>query len=88
MTRTVLAIMVLLIGFMVGSCIPLGSAAPRTKPPQDWRPVVGSRYEHPGARTRTVLEVWPHGVRYRWDNGPERSCEIRTWKRWCERKGE
>ncbi len=86
--RTLLAILILLIGFAIGSCIPLGHATPRSAPPQDWRPVVGRRYEHPGAHTRTVLEVWPRGVRYRTDSGKERSCEIRTWKRWATSKGE
>ncbi len=81
--RTLLAILILIIGFMIGSCLPISHATPRAAPPQDWHPIVGRRYEHPGSRTRTVLEVWQKGVRYRHDNGHERSCAIETWKRWA-----
>ncbi len=87
--KTLLAILILLIGFVIGSWLPMGHATPRPAPPQDWRPVVGRRYEHPGARTRTVLETWDKGVRYRWDSGRERACTWETWRRWAERrKGE
>lgn len=86
MKRTFLAILILLIGVVIGLCFPPSRAGQRP-PPQDWRPVVGTRYERPGHRARTVLETWPQGVRYRWDSGRERNCTYETWRRWAERKG-
>ena len=86
MIRAILAVAILLIGIAIGSCLSLSRGAVRPNR-QDWRPVPGVRYERPGARTRTVLEVWQKGVRYRYDNGHERSCATGTWKRWATTKG-
>ena len=89
MRRAFLAILILCIGVVIGSCFPPSRAGPkRPAPPQDWRPVVGTRYERPGHRARTVVETWEKGVRYRWDSGRERNCTYETWRRWAEqRKG-
>lgn len=86
MIRAILAVITLLIGIAIGSCTSLSHSS--TRPRQDWHPVAGRRYERPGSRARTVVEVWPRGVQYRWDDGRERSCTVETWRRWAERKGE
>ena len=86
MRRGIVALVVLLIGIAIGSCI--ATARPReVTTRQDWRPVVGVRYERPGARARTVTVLRPEGVTYRWDDGRERYCTAGTWRRWCEAKG-
>lgn len=87
MIRTILAVAILIIGIAIGSCLSLSRGGTRPRR-QDWRPVAGQRYERPGSRPRTVVEVWPKGVRWRNDNGHEGSCTTQTWRRWATSKGE
>lgn len=91
MKRIILVILPLLVGVAIGSCIAVtrgGTRPASVATVQDWRPVVGQRYSRLGARTRTVVETWPHGVAYRWDKGKERYCTIETWRRWAMKGGE
>jgi hypothetical protein len=91
MKRAVIAVLILALGIAIGCCLAVSRGGTRPAVAvavQDWRPVVGRRYERPGSHARTVTEVWPGGVGYRRDNGKERYCTIETWRRWVQRRGE
>lgn len=85
MKRAILAVLILSLGVLIGSCISVARSrvvAPATV--QDWRPVRGQRYERPHARPRIVTAVDERCVTYHYDGSEKlRYCAPETWRRWA-----
>ncbi len=81
---------VFLAGWSVGTCEipPRWCEEPtevQAETVEDWKPEVGRTYRPAGCRPRVVMDVWEHGVGWKYEDvDGRRECNLKTWRRWTQ----